>query len=265
MEHLDDLANRSIYLIREAYARHPKLAMLWSIGKDSTTLLWLVRQAFGGEVPFPVLHIDTSYKFKEIYAFRDRLAREWNLKVLVAQNDDALKAGMSNQKKLECCTALKTIALRQAIEKYGFEALLLGIRRDEHGVRAKERYFSPRDLDFKWDYANQPMEIWDQYHSKTEGGRHYRVHPLLHWTELDVWSLVQRENIPVVDLYFAKNGKRFRSIGCECCCSPVDSTAADLNSIVSELRTTRIAERSGRAQDKEDAEVMQKLRALGYM
>ncbi len=265
MDRLDDLINRSIYLIREAYARHRHMAMLWSIGKDSTTLLWLCRKAFLGRLPFPVMHIDTTYKFPEIYAFRDRLVKEWDLELLVAKNDDALATGMTNVKKLECCNALKTLALRQAIEKHGFEALLLGIRRDEHGVRAKERYFSPRDLDFKWNYQEQPMELWDQYHSQATAGRHYRIHPLLHWTELDIWSLVERENIPMVDLYLAHDGKRYRSIGCKCCCEPIESSAASVEAIVEELRTTRLAERAGRAQDKESAQVMQKLRALGYM
>ena len=265
MDRLDDLANRTIYLIREAYARHRNMAMLWSVGKDSTTLLWLVRKAFLGRVPFPVLHIDTSYKFPAIYAFRDRLVREWGLDLLVARNEEALAAGMSNVRKLECCNSLKTVALKQAIERYGFEALLLGIRRDEHGVRAKERYFSPRDADFRWNYADQPMELWDQYHSAAQEGRHYRVHPLLHWTELDVWSFVHRENIPMVDLYLSRGGKRFRSIGCECCCEPIESAASDVPAILAELKTTRLAERAGRAQDKEEAQVMQKLRALGYM
>ena len=265
MDRLDALINRSIYLIREAYARHRKMAMLWSIGKDSTTLLWLCMKAFGGRLPFPVLHIDTSYKFPQIYEFRDRVAAEWGLDLLIARNQHALGSGMCNTRKLDCCTALKTIALQDAIVEHCFEALLLGIRRDEHGVRAKERYFSPRDLDFKWNYADQPMELWDQYHSRVTAGRHYRVHPLLHWTELDIWSVIGREKIPMVDLYFARDGKRYRSIGCECCCSPIDSQASTVDEIIQELRTTRLAERAGRAQDKEDAEVMQKLRALGYM
>ena len=265
MDRLDELVNRSIYLIREAYARHRNMAMLWSIGKDSTTLLWLCRQAFMGKLPFPVMHIDTSYKFPEIYEFRDRLARQWGLDVLIARNDKAIEGGMTNARKFECCTELKTIALRQALERHGFEALLLGIRRDEHGVRAKERYFSPRDLNFHWNYAEQPMELWDQYHSQLSAGRHYRVHPLLHWTELDIWNIIRRENIPMVSLYFARDGRRYRSIGCECCCTPVESTAADLDAIVEELKTTRLAERAGRAQDKESAEIMQKLRSLGYM
>jgi len=267
MDYLDELESRSIYVIREAYKQFRDIAMLWSIGKDSTSLLWLVRKAFYDQIPFPVMHIDTSYKFKEIYEYRESKAKEWNLRLLVARNEKALAGGMGPhvENKLACCTELKTNALKEAIAKHKFKALLLGIRRDEHGIRAKERYFSPRDQDFKWDYKNQPPELWDQYKSKQSDEDHIRVHPMLHWTELDIWEYVEREKIPIVDLYFSKDGKRYRSIGCHTCCSPVPSTADSIHTIVDELRTTTTAERSGRAQDKESAYIMQKLRALGYM
>jgi sulfate adenylyltransferase subunit 2 len=266
MDYLDELESKSIYIIREAYRQFPDIALLWSIGKDSTTLLWLTRKAFYDQIPFPVLHLDTSYKFKEIYEFRDSKAKEWGLNLIVARNDEAIAGGMSPAKgRLNCCNSLKTDALKMAIERYRFKALLLGIRRDEHGIRAKERYFSPRDQDFKWDYRNQPPELWDQYKSKQADDDHIRVHPLLHWTELDIWQYVKREEIPIVNLYFARDGKRFRSIGCESCCAPVDSSADSLSKIVEELETTTTAERAGRAQDKESAYVMQKLRSLGYM
>jgi sulfate adenylyltransferase subunit 2 len=266
MNYLDELESKSIYIIREAYSQFRNIGMLWSIGKDSTTLLWLVRKAFFDQIPFPVLHLDTSYKFKEIYEYRDSKAKEWGLKLLVSRNEAALADGMHPTKgKLNCCNILKTDALKMAIEKFDFKALLLGIRRDEHGIRAKERYFSPRDQEFKWDYKNQPPELWDQYKSKQMEDDHIRVHPLLHWTELDIWEYIQREGIPIVDLYFAKNGRRFRSIGCESCCAPVESNADTLQKIVEELKTTTTAERAGRAQDKESAYVMQKLRSLGYM
>ena len=266
MDHLDQLEHRSIYVIRESYAHYRNMAMLWSIGKDSTTLLWLARKAFFGEVPFPVLHIDTHYKFKEIYAFRDEYVRKWNLNLLVAQNEEALANGVGPEReKLGCCTALKTDALRLALARHGFRALLLGIRRDEHGIRAKERYFSPRDGRFRWEYENQPLELWDQYTSEAEEDAHIRVHPLLHWREVDVWAYIQRERIPVVDLYFARDGRRYRSIGCEPCCAAVASDAATVEDIVEELLRTAVAERSGRAQDKESIYVMQKLRSLGYM
>ncbi len=265
-QHLDRLENQSIFIIREAYSQFRNVAMLWSIGKDSTTLLWLIRKAFFGKIPFPVMHIDTTYKFKEIYSFRDKYAKEWGLNLIVARNEDAIKADMGPKKgKFVCCNELKTEALKIAIAKHRFKALYLGIRRDEHGIRAKERVFSPRDEDFEWDYKNQPPELWDQYKTKAAEEEHLRVHPLLGWRELDVWEYVKRENLPIVELYLAKNGKRFRSIGCETCCMPVASEADTVDKIVEELRVSKISERSGRAQDKEDAYTMQKLRSLGYM
>ncbi|MBP7654839.1 sulfate adenylyltransferase subunit 2 [Candidatus Dependentiae bacterium] len=267
MNYLDELENKSIYIIREAYARFRNIAQLWSIGKDSTTLLWMVRKAFYGKIPFPVIHIDTSYKFKEIYEFRDKYVKEWDLKLIVGRNEKALADGMGPDcnEKLACCNLLKTEALKQILAKNKFSGILLGIRRDEHGIRAKERYFSPRDEDFKWNYKDQPAELWDQYKSQNESDDHFRVHPLLHWREIDIWEYILRENIPVVNLYFSNGEKRFRSIGCECCCMPVESKADTIESIVEELRTTKVSERSGRAQDKESVYVMQKLRALGYM
>jgi len=673
MDYLDKLESRTIFIIREAYHEFKNIAMLWSIGKDSTSLLWMVRKAFFGKIPFPIIHIDTSYKIPEIYSFRDKYAKEWNLNLIISRNEEAIKNGVSPDKgRFECCNALKTEALKQTIKKYGFKALLLGIRRDEHGIRAKERVFcfppstliygkenneikkikqgdyvfthtgklrkvlgvskrnysdklieikpaygmpilsshnhpylskktrgsgkfikyklesfdgkvyegeteitgkaanawipasevkkgdwifipklslpkknkihkidiskiidfsngiiiknkriyyksahsdhagvpqviklnpslarifgyyiaegsfnarsnqvsfafskkekslindtlktiknsfgidghvrtrdnssevlfsskvlgllfaalfnkgaknknlpsfflhlnkknlqelikgcwlgdgsnerystrssklayqiriallslgiltsirikskreskqriieivghskkrfgemigikskvkfvdrlklvrevketprvekkgphltsggfwikvksvksmaytgklynlevesdgtylaegiavhnSPRNQEFKWDYKNQPPELWDQFKSRSDDNSHIRVHPLLHWTELDIWKYVQRERIPITNLYFAKNGKRYRSLGCLPCCSLIDSNASSISEIVEELKTTRIAERSGRAQDKERAYMMQKLRSLGYM
>lgn len=266
MDYLDELESKSIYIIREAYEQFKNIAMLWSIGKDSTTLLYLCRKAFYGEIPFPIIHIDTGFKFKEMYEFRDRLAKEWNLNLIVARNEEAIKQGMNPSKgKLACCTALKTEALKLAMKKYKFKALLLGIRRDEHGIRAKERYFSPRDEKFQWNYKEQPAEFWDQFNTKAEGETHIRVHPMLHWTELNIWEYIKREGIPVVKLYFAKNGKRYRSLGCTTCCLPVESNASTLDEIIEELKHTKQAERAGRAQDKEQAYMMQKLRSLGYM
>jgi len=266
MTDLDRLENKSIYVIREAYSRWRNIAVLWSIGKDSTTLIWLCRKAFFGPPPFPVVHIDTGRKFREIYEFRDRYAAEWGLDLVVARNEAALAKGApSFADKFECCTQLKTNALKQLLAERRFEALLLAIRRDEHGIRAKERFFSPRDAEFRWNYLDQPAEIWDQYSSPRDADTHIRVHPLLDWREIDVWRYIEREKIPVVDLYFARGGRRYRSIGCEPCCRPVESEAATVEEIIEELKTTRTAERSGRAQDKEQAYMMQKLRSLGYM
>ncbi len=266
LTHLDKLENQSIYIIREAYNQFRNVAVLWSIGKDSTTLLWLVRKAFFGKIPFPVMHIDTSYKFQEIYDFRDKYAKEWDLDLKVARNEEQIAAGMSHEKgAFQCCNELKTKALKMAIAEHKFAALYLGIRRDEHGIRAKERFFSPRDEDFEWDYKNQPPELWDQYKNKAADEEHIRVHPLLGWREIDIWEYIKREKMPTVELYFAKKGKRYRSIGCETCCMPVESGADTIDKIVEELKTSKISERSGRAQDKEDDYMMQRLRSLGYM
>lgn len=266
MMEIKRLENESIYIIREAYSQFRDIAMLWSIGKDSTTLLWLIRKAFYGEIPFPVIHIDTGFKFKEIYEFRDRYAKEWGLNLIVHKNQDAIDRGVSPEKgKLECCTELKTNALKEIVSRKGFKAVYLGIRRDEHGIRAKERTFSLRDEDFEWNYKDQSPELWGQYKTRTREEEHVRVHPLLGWTELDIWTYIQEENIPVTNLYFAKGGRRYRSIGCETCCSPVISYADSVIKIVDELKTSTVSERSGRAQDKESDYMMQKLRALGYM
>jgi len=266
MDYLDALESESIYIIREAYKKFRKLGMLWSVGKDSTTLVWLVKKAFFGKVPFPVIHIDTGLKFKEMYTFRDWCVKEWGLNLIVATNvDEAEKRKIGPEHKIECCNLRKTEALKKAIATHKFDALLLGIRRDEHGVRAKERVFSPRNKDFVWDYKNQPPELWEQYKTQKETEQHLRVHPLLHWTELDIWEYVKRENLPINPLYFAKNGKRYRSLGCVPCTKPVDSDADNVDKIIQEIRTSEITERSGRAQDKEEANAMQKLRALGYM
>ncbi len=261
---LKDLENQSIYVIREAYAQFKNVASLWSVGKDSTTSLRLFMKAFYGKIPFPVIHIDTGYKFKEMYTFRDKLVKEWGLDLLVAKNEEAMKRGINPKTgKLECCTQLKTEALKILLAKYNFEALFLAIRRDEHGIRAKERYFSPRDENFQWDYQDQPLEMWDQFEKAIAG--HVRIHPILHWRELDVWRYIQQENIPVNPLYFSKDGKRYRSLGCVPCTVPVESEAKTIDDIVKELEITKKAERDGRAQDKEQAFMMQKLRALGYM
>lgn len=266
MDNLSRLENQSIFIIREAYSKFRNVAFLWSIGKDSTTLLWLIRKAFFGKIPFPVIHIDTTYKFKEIYEFRDKFVKKWKLNLIIAKNEEAIKNKMSPDKsKFECCNQLKTNALKEVLGQHSFRALYLAIRRDEHGIRAKERVFSPRDEDFQWNYKDQPLELWDQYKTKAKEEEHLRIHPLLAWREIDVWEYIKRENIPIVSLYFAKKGKRYRSIGCQCCCSPVSSKANTIDKIIEELKDSRISERSGRAQDKESVYTMQKLRSLGYM
>lgn len=266
MDRLSLLENQSIFIIREAYAQWRNVAMLWSMGKDSTTLLWLMRKAFFGRIPFPVIHIDTSFKFKEIYEFREAQASAWNLDLLIAHNNEALEQGVRPAlNKFACCNELKTNALKKIINERAFKALYLAIRRDEHGIRAKERVFSPRNTDFSWDYSHQPLELWGYHEPLAKEESHFRIHPLLGWCELDVWEYIKRERIPIVSLYFSKGGQRFRSIGCECCCQAVSSKANTIDKIIAELKTTHISERAGRAQDKEQMYNMEKLRSLGYM
>lgn len=267
MDRLDRLEAESIYALREAYRHFDSLAMLWSMGKDSTAMLWLARKAFNGHVPFPVVHIDTTYKFPEMYAFRERLAKEWKLNLLVGKNEDALKRGISydTHDALTVCHEMKTVALQQFMEERSFAGLILAIRADEEGSRSKERIFSKRNADFEWDYTDQPPELWDQFNTDTRTGEHVRVHPILNWTEIDVWEYIKREGIPCVSMYFAKNGKRYRSLGCMPITHPIPSSADTVDKIIDELRETKTAERAGRGQDKEDRYALQKLRAKGYM
>jgi sulfate adenylyltransferase subunit 2 len=266
MDHLDKLENHSVFILREAYKKFKKLAMLWSIGKDSTVLLWLARKAFFGYCPIPLVHIDTSLKIPEMISFRDRIAKEWNLRLVVGQNKQALAEGMGPEKgRVTCCHALKTEGLQQLMAEKGYTGLILGIRRDEEGTRAKERYFSPRDKRFEWNYKDQPPEFWDQFKTDFDKDTHVRIHPLLHWTEIEVWQYIEREQIPIIDLYFAKDGERYRSLGCAPCTGRIKSHAATIDDIIEELQNTHTSERAGRAQDHEDTYAMQKLRAKGYM
>ncbi|TCT14245.1 sulfate adenylyltransferase subunit 2 [Natranaerovirga pectinivora] len=266
MDHLDHLEAQSIFILREAYKHFGKLGMLWSVGKDSTVLLWLAKKAFFGHCPFPFIHVDTKYKIPEMIEFRDRTAKEYNLDLIVHSNEEALANGMGPEHgRMVCCKALKTEGLTQVTKKYEFEGLILGIRRDEEGSRSKERIFSERNSESEWDYTDQPPELWDQFKTDFKKGNHIRVHPILHWNELDIWEYIKRENIPLVDLYFAKDGKRYRSLGCAPCTTPIESTASNIDEIIEELKNTKQSERSGRAQDQEMAHAMQKLRKDGYM
>ena len=266
MDHLDALEHQSVYILREAFNKFENLAMLWSIGKDSTVLLWLARKAFFGHVPFPLVHIDTSYKIPEMIQYRDRLAKEWNLNLVVGQNKEALAAGMNHTLgRVTCCSALKKDGLQNLLAEKGYTGVILGIRRDEEGTRAKERYFSPRDKNFEWNFKDQPPELWDQFKTDFDAGTHIRIHPLLHWTEVNVWEYIYRENIPFVSLYLAKDGKRYRSLGCAPCTNPINSNATTVPEIIEELRRTKVAERAGRAQDHESEGAFEQLRAQGYM
>ena len=280
---LDKLKQRSIYIIREMKKKFKNPAIMWSTGKDSTAILGLVKEAFFGEIPFPVLHLDTSYKFPEMYKFRDEIAKQFGMDLIVAKNDKALKKGMNpkNHDKIKCCTALKTDTLKSAIKKFGFDAILVAIRRDEHGIRNLERYMSPRDKEFKWNVVKEnigkgdsPFESmqdtelsgWSLF--ETDFGKecsHVRIHPILHWTEQDVWDYIKKENLPVNPLYFSKKGKRYRSLGCMPCTKPIKSNAKTIDEIIEELKKTKEKEREGRSQDKESTYAMQDLRWAGYL
>ncbi len=268
--HLDELEAQSIFIIREAFNKFDHLGMLWSMGKDSSVLLWLARKAFFGHVPFPIMHVDTSFLPPSMIEFRDYVVDEWNLDLRVGQNTEALAAKSTfpdgNATRVECCSVLKKDALQALIADNNMHGVFLGIRRDEEGTRAKERYFSPRTKDFEWDFKDQPPELWDQFKTDFEPGTHIRIHPLLHWTEVNIWEYIDREQIPTLDLYFAdENNKRYRSLGCAPCTDPVDSGATTVPEIIAELKSTKIAERSTRAQDQESEDAFELLRASGYM
>jgi sulfate adenylyltransferase subunit 2 len=293
MDHLSKLENRSIHIIREAYSEFKSLCMLWSVGKDSTVMLWLARKAFFSHVPIPLVHIDTHYKIPEMIAYRDRLALDWRLDMIYGQNMKALEEKQTypdgNCTRLQCCKLLKTDALINTLSgnwpryrlnhdtgKYELDSnrepytgVIVGVRADEEGTRSKERYFSPRGVKSDWDVADQPPEFWNQYKTDFAPGTHVRIHPLLDWTELDIWEYIEREVIPTVLLYFNQgSGTRYRSLGCEPCTKPVESKASNVAEIVEELKTgkfSRIAERSGRDQDKEDGGGLETLRIDGYM
>ncbi|AQT66881.1 Sulfate adenylyltransferase subunit 2 [Anaerohalosphaera lusitana] len=293
MDHLDRLESTSIHILREAYANFKSLCMLWSIGKDSTVMLWLAKKAFLGHVPIPLVHIDTSYKIPEMIEYRDRLTKEWNLDMVYGMNHEALKASETfpagNTDRLTCCKMLKSEALRNTLSgrwprhrfnhnlgKYEidknaepFTGVIVGVRSDEEGSRSKERYFSPRDRENDWDIADQPPELWNHYKTDFAPGTHVRIHPLLDWTELNIWEYIERENIPTVSLYYNQgDGKRYRSLGCAPCTNPIESEARNVSEVIEELRSgqlSNIAERSGRAQDSEDGGGLESLRRDGYM
>ncbi len=293
MTQLDVLESQSVFILREAYRSFKDLVMLWSIGKDSTVLLWLARKAFYGHVPIPLMHIDTSFKLPEMIEYRDRFALEWNLNMIVGQNRPAIEAKETfpdgTISRLACCKKLKSEALKHTLGgdwprwimdhktgKYiddknpqAFTGVIVGARADEEGSRSKERYFSPRDQHNEWDIAEQPPELWNQFNTDFAPGTHIRIHPLLDWTELNIWEYIERENIPIIDLYFDQGeGKRYRSLGCAPCTGKVDSTAKNVSDIITELKSgkfSNIAERSGRQQDAEDGGGLESLRREGYM
>ena len=264
MDHLDQLEAQSIYILREAFARLKKLALLWSLGKDSNVMIWLARKAFFGRVPFPAMHVDTGKKFPEMYAFRDRYSVEWGLD-LILEYCPPIESVDPTLPPAARSAARKTEGLKGALAKHGFDGLIAGIRRDEEATRAKERVFSPRGLDGGWDVRDQPPEFWDQFNASPPDGAHLRIHPILHWTEADIWAYTARENIPIIPLYLAKDGLRYRSLGDADITSPVASTASTIAEILTELDGSTVPERAGRALDHETEDAFERLRVAGYL
>jgi sulfate adenylyltransferase subunit 2 len=223
-------------------------------------MIWLARKAFFGHLPFPVMHVDTGKKFPEMYAFRDRYAREWDLDLIV-EPCPPLEAIDPTLPPAARSAARKTDGLKLALAKHGFDGLIAGIRRDEEATRAKERVFSPRGLEGNWDVRDQPPEFWDHFNARLPAGAHLRVHPILHWTETDIWTYTRREGIPIIPLYLARNGMRYRSLGDADITSPVPSQARTIDEIIAELDITRTPERSGRAMDHESEDAFERLLA----
>ena len=304
MDHLDQLEQQSVYIFREAFRHFERLCMLWSIGKDSTVMLWLARKAFFGHVPFPLVHIDTSYKLPEMIAYRDKLAIEYKLQMVVGQNKAGARRGrhvprqVRKQPEHDAGGAGRGAhgVLRPAQERRArrdaarhraahapqprrpastrstptsepYTGVIVGARADEEGSRSKERYFSPRDKHDDWDVGDQPPEFWNQFKTDFAPGTHVRIHPLLDWTELNIWEYIKRENIPTVSLYYDQgDGTRYRSLGCGPCQAPIQSTAKNVDDIIAELKSGKlrnIAERSGRLQDGKHG--LEELRRKGYM
>ncbi|HVP54252.1 MAG TPA: sulfate adenylyltransferase subunit CysD [Candidatus Eisenbacteria bacterium] len=295
LPHLDALEAESIHILREVVAESARPAMLYSIGKDSSVMLRLAQKAFyPGKIPFPLLHVDTGFKFREMIEFRDKLCRELGVQLIAHTNWEAKKEG-ANPFKLgttRCCALLKTKALLDALSSHGIDAAIGGARRDEEKSRAKERVFSLRDSLGQWDPKNQRPEFWNLFNSRVEAGQSVRVFPLSNWTELDVWEYIHRENIPVVPLYFAKEREmlvrgntlipldypielmpgekpqrvmcRMRSLGCTYCTGAIRSTAATVPDIIEELKFFRRSERENRVIDHDQEGSMELKKREGY-
>jgi len=262
--HLDDLESGSLYVLREALSCLAPICMLWSMGKDSTALLWMARKAFFGKIPFPVVQLDTEMELPEVYEFRDQIAKEWNLdlRVELCPPESSTDPSLAPASR---AAARKTEGLKNVLERDQFAGVIVGIRRDEQATRAKERVFSPRSTSGDWDTRRQPAEFWGHYATEIDPGMHVRIHPLLRWTEIDIWRYHQRENIPFVPLYLARDGERYRSLGEKNITRPIKSGAATLDEIIAELENTTAPERAGRTMDHDSEDSFERLRAAGYM
>ena len=296
LTHLQQLEADSIHIMREVVAETEHPVMLYSIGKDSSVLLHLARKAFyPAKIPFPVMHVDTTWKFKEMIQFRDNLAKEYDLDLIVHSNPDGIKqnVGPFTHGSAVHTDIMKTQALKQALDKYQFDAAFGGARRDEEKSRAKERIFSFRSAQHRWDPKNQRPELWSLYNTKKKPAESIRVFPLSNWTELDVWQYIYLENIPIVPLYFAKerpvvfrdgiwvmvdddrlilnNGEtaeeklvRFRTLGCYPLTGAIESSAATLPDIIQEMLLTKTSERQGRLIDQDSGASMEIKKQEGY-
>src|SRR5579862_6453155 len=295
ISHLKQLEAESIHIIREVAAEFANPVMLYSIGKDSSCMVRLAQKAFHpGRIPFPLLHIDTTYKFREMIEFRDEFTKSIGAKLIVHTNRQAIDDG-ANPLKLgtqKCCGLLKTKALLDGLAAGGYDAAFGGARRDEEKSRAKERVYSFRDEFGQWDPKNQRPELWNVYNSRVDKGQHIRVFPLSNWTELDVWQYIARENIPIVPLYFAKlrpmvvrNGAlipveldwvkhpgekpqmvmcRMRSLGCSPCTGAIYSEADTIGKIIDEMKLVRRSERENRVIDHDQEGSMEIKKREGY-
>jgi sulfate adenylyltransferase subunit 2 len=263
-DHVEALENGAINILREAYATLRPVSMLWSMGKDSTALLWMVRKAFHGEVPFPLVLLDTGLELDEVYAFRDLLVREWELDLWIEScpPEDEMDPTLPPAAR---AAARKTEGLKNYLHRARPQGIVVGIRRDEQATRAKERIFSPRTVSGTWDVRAQPPELWGYYATDVPHNAHVRVHPLLHWTEVDIWRYTQHERIPYVDLYLARDGQRYRSLGEKNITVPVPSDAETIEEIIAELLATQEPERAGRVMDRESEDAFERLRTGGYM
>ncbi len=295
ISHLMQLEAESIYVMREVVAEFERPVMLYSVGKDSSVMLHLARKAFYPQkLPFPLMHVDTGYKFEEMYAFRKRMAEEYEADLIVYRNEEAIAEGASpyDLGTQRCCGLLKTQALLDGLKSRRFDAALGGARREEEKSRAKERFFSFRDRFGRWDPKNQRPELWNLYNCRIGQEESIRVFPLSNWTELDIWMYIHRENIPVVPLYFARErpvvvrGKqlipvegqarilpgettqsivcRFRTLGCSPCTGAVRSTATSVEEIIEEMMVERISERSTRIIDHDQEGSMELKKREGY-
>jgi sulfate adenylyltransferase subunit 2 len=296
LTHLKQLEAESIHIIREVAAEFERPVMLYSIGKDSAVMLHLAMKAFfPGKPPFPLMHVDTTWKFREMIEFRDRRAHELGLDLIVHVNMDGVEQGIGpfSHGSKKHTDVMKTEALKQALSKYQFDAAFGGARRDEEKSRAKERVYSFRDRNHRWDPKNQRPELWNLYNGKINKGESIRVFPLSNWTELDVWQYIYLENIPIVPLYFAKERPvverdgiwimvdddrmplapgekpimkmvRFRTLGCYPLTGAVESSAASLPDIIQEMLLTKTSERQGRVIDHDQAGSMEEKKKEGY-